>query len=41
MVVREHFDNARLTTRELDQDGDGVRRRVDYDNYGEPIARKP
>jgi hypothetical protein len=40
VVVREHYDNARLEAREVDQDGDGVfERRVDYDNYGEPVAR--
>jgi hypothetical protein len=42
VVVREHYDNARLVARELDRDGDGVfERRVDYDNYGEPVDSNP
>ena len=42
VVAREHYDNSRLDARELDQDGDGVfERRVEYDEYGEPLAGDP
>jgi hypothetical protein len=39
VVVREHYENQRLTAREVDQDGDGVfERRVELDAHGEPIT---
>ncbi|HEU4778475.1 MAG TPA: DUF2007 domain-containing protein [Steroidobacteraceae bacterium] len=38
VVVRQHFDNARLVAREFDKDGDGVfERRVEFDRFGEPL----
>jgi hypothetical protein len=39
VVVREHYRFDRLAAREIDEDGDGIfERRVDYDEYGEPVA---